>query len=151
MTWALAVGRSSFAIAFGVVIGAVAAAAGVQLALRSHQHEQWVHLEPPRIALSGANLALPPSPEPDPVTIVDVSRSGVERAGGAGSLIGTVGVAPDEQLVSINGRDALALPAADALVLAWVAAGAGDYLDLELVGVGPATGSHRRVLVLLHD
>jgi len=120
MNWALSVGRSAFAVAFGILVGAGAALVGIEVATRD------------RVAV----LELPPIEVPPsiamatPPTVVDVSRSAIEQSGGPLQLVAMLGVAPTD-------------PAVVELTTRWDGAEPGDYIDVELAG-------GRRALVLVH-
>jgi hypothetical protein len=135
MHLALSLGRASFAVAIGILIGAGAAVIGVEVATRGHE-----------VPVAGlAHLA--PPPLPDPQTIVDVSRGALARTGGVGSLAELLHIGPDRSVMTVNGQtsDQLSLSAA------WNAARPGEYLDLQLYTPGlPSMPRIDRVLVLVH-
>jgi hypothetical protein len=135
MNWALTLGRTSFAMALGVVVGAAAAVVGVEAAAS----RDCVVEAPVVVARAAAE---------DPVTIVDVSRSALSRSGasGAASLVVLLGIRPDEPVVTIDG--AAAVHGVDDLGAAWDRARPGGFIDVELGG--PRAASGRRVLVLVH-
>jgi hypothetical protein len=130
MTWVLSLGRSSFAIAFGVLIGAAAAILGA----RSAVHRIVVEDPAPQIV-----VAAPASPD----RIVDVSRSALDQVGPLDGLVGLLALDPTERVARIGGAPA----SLDALAAGWRAAAPGDYLDIEIAS---ASGAVRRVVVLVH-
>jgi hypothetical protein len=122
MNWALTLGRSAFAVALGVLIGAGAAIVGIHVATRDRVLDvQLPDVEmPPSIERS---MSVPP-------TVVDVSRAAVEQSGGPLQLVAMIGASPTD-------------PAVVDLTTRWERAQPGDYIDVEL-------GAGRRALVLVH-
>ena len=131
MTWVFSLGRSSFAIALGVLIGAAAAILGA----RSAVHRIVIEDTPAEVVVAAA----PPSPD----RIVDVSRSALDQVGPLDGLVALMGLEPTERVARIGGAPA----SLDALAAGWLAAAPGDYLDVEIAS---ATGAVRRVVVLVH-
>jgi hypothetical protein len=122
MNWALTLGRSAFAVALGILIGAGAAVIGIEIATR----DRGVAVVEP-----GAPLVMPSfAAAPEPPTVVDVSRSALEQSGGPLQLVAMLGVAPTD-------------PSVVELATRWDRAEPGDYIDVELAG-------GRRALVLVH-
>lgn len=135
MNLALSLGRASFAVAIGILIGAGAAVIGIEVATRGHEPD-------PPLALTA------PRPTPDPQTIIDVSRSALAQTGSAvSSLAHMLHIGTDRSLVTVNGQTSDRL----SLAAAWNAARPGEYLDLQLYSPGlPSLQQIDRVLVLVH-
>jgi hypothetical protein len=129
MTWVLTLGRSSFAIAFGVLIGAAAAILGA----RSAVHRIVVDDVPAEVVVAAS-----------PDRIVDVSRSALDEVGALDGLVGLLALAPDERIARIAGNQAVLA----SLEAAWLAAAPGDSLDVEIASTTGA--SARRVVILVH-
>ena len=136
MNLALSLGRASFAVAIGILIGAGAAMIGVEVATRNHEPVAPV-----------PTLVRAVAPDPDPLTILDVSRAGLDRTGGAASLAGLMHVGQGRSVITVNGQTADQLD----LATAWSQAVPGDYLDLQVFTPGlPSLQRIDRVLVLVH-